>query len=200
MSKADKLAKLREVLRGHANKLVPESTVNTIEEAWEALDNAFNHPGRLMRARKEKLAKLGPFPNGFQAQAEWYMEAEALLRSMIDLGKKDEAMKMEIFAESTIDGIVKLFPKSVFKLLNRCSGQCQDRLENILTKLSMLRADVQKNKLTADAPLLVAAAVSQNPEGGDSSDDGHSSCDDSDDESQYDEEHQLDPGGQEQDV
>ena len=64
----------------------------------------------------------------------------------------------------------------------------------------MLRADVQKNKLTADAPLLVTAAVSQNPEGGNSSKDGHSSCDDSDDESQCDEEHRLDPGGQEQDV
>ena len=97
-----------------------------------------------------------------------------------DEGKNDEAMMMEIFAEFTVDGIVQLFP----------------------------RAEVQKNKLTADAPVLMAAAVSQNPEGDDSSDNGHSSCvdrdssynngdaeSDSDDEIQYDEEHRLDPGG-----
>ena len=36
--KKDKLAKLREVLRGHAKALVPFSMTNSIDDAWDALD------------------------------------------------------------------------------------------------------------------------------------------------------------------
>ena len=60
--KKDKLAKLREVLRGHAKALVPFSTTNTIDDAWEALDKAFGNSARLMQSKLKALIKLGKYP------------------------------------------------------------------------------------------------------------------------------------------
>ena len=74
--KDGKVAKLREVLRGHAKKLIPESRITDIDEAWAALDIAFGDPTRLLRSKMEKLLKLGMLPKenakgGLKAQVEW---------------------------------------------------------------------------------------------------------------------------------
>ena len=74
--KDDKVAKLREALRGHAKRLIPESRVTDIDEAWKALDIAFGDPTRLLRSKMEKLFKLGMLPKenakgGLKAQVEW---------------------------------------------------------------------------------------------------------------------------------
>ena len=86
--KKDKLAKLREVLRGHAKKLVPFSTTNTIDDAWEALDKAFGNSARLMQSKIKALINLGNYPNQNtrKKQIEWCLDLETLLRSMIELG------------------------------------------------------------------------------------------------------------------
>ena len=41
VAKDDKLVKLREVLKGHAKKLVPFSMTASIDDAWITLDKAF---------------------------------------------------------------------------------------------------------------------------------------------------------------
>ena len=149
VSKADKLAKLREVLRGHAKKLVPESTTNSIDDAWEALEKAFGEPDRLMKSRKEALGKLGSFPKetargGFQSQVEWFLEFEALLRSIIDLGKKSDGLGMEAFSPSTIRSILGMFSTSLLNKLIECPGQGCSKLEAILKKISEFRSKAQK--------------------------------------------------------
>ena len=60
--KDDKIAKLREALRGHAKKLIPESRITDIDEAWAALDIAFGDPTRLLKCKMDKLFKLGMLP------------------------------------------------------------------------------------------------------------------------------------------
>ena len=62
ISRSDKVSKLRECLRGHAKRLIPESNTNDIDKAWEALDKAFGKPARLMKHRKVALDKLGSLP------------------------------------------------------------------------------------------------------------------------------------------
>ena len=45
--RADQLAKLRECLRGYPLKLVPESTVTLVDQAWDVLDQAYKDPTRV---------------------------------------------------------------------------------------------------------------------------------------------------------
>ena len=49
VAKDDKLVKLREVLKGHAKKLVPFSMTASIDDAWITLDKAFGDPSKLMQ-------------------------------------------------------------------------------------------------------------------------------------------------------
>ena len=88
VSKSNKFKKLREVLKGHAKKLVPESLTGSIDEAWEVLDKAFGNPQRLMNYRRDTLLKLGPLPkasvkDGDKAQVEWYLQVETLVKGII---------------------------------------------------------------------------------------------------------------------
>ena len=124
ISKSDKVAKLRECLRGHAKRLIPESITNDIEKAWEALDKAFGKPARLMRFRKAALDKLGSLPkenakSGVKGHVEWYLELEGLLQSLIDLGRKSDEMYMEAFSPTMLDKICSMFPRNIGCKLSR---------------------------------------------------------------------------------
>ena len=148
--KDDKVAKLREALRGHAKKLIPKSRITDIDDAWKALDIAFGDPTRLLRSKMEKLFKLGMLPKenakgGLKAQVEWYLEYEAMLKSIIDLGSKDEELNMLTFNKNTIADIVKMFPPIIMKKLIKIPGTGRLRLENIAEKVSELRIDAQEH-------------------------------------------------------
>ena len=128
--------------------MVPESITANIDEAWEALNKAFGEPDRLMDHRKEALVKLGPLPKdnargGLKAKVEWYLQLEALLKSILDLGRKSLDLGMEAFSKSSINNIFKLFPAAVGNKLMRCPGRGEERLENILQKISEIRKEAQ---------------------------------------------------------
>ena len=157
-SKADKLAKLREVLRGHAKKLVPLSLTNSIDDAWEALTKAYGDPARLMQNRKDSLLKLGPLPKengkgGRRSQIEWFLELEAILRNIIDLGNKTNAMYGEAFSATTFRTIQKMFPPNLMRKLMKCSGEFGPHLmEQFLTIISELRSEAQNFLLIEETP------------------------------------------------
>ena len=52
VSRADKISKLRESLRGDALKLIPEALTMDIYDAWKVLEKAYGKPVRLMKVRK----------------------------------------------------------------------------------------------------------------------------------------------------
>ena len=157
-SKADKLAKLREVLRGHAKKLVPFSLTNNIDDAWEALTKAYGDPARLMQNRKDALLKLGPLPrdnakDGRRSQIEWYLQMEAILRSITDLGNKTNAMYGEAFSATTFRTIQKQFPPNLMKKLMKCTGDFgPDLMEQFLEKISNMRSEAQSILLIEETP------------------------------------------------
>ena len=55
--KTDRIAKLRNCLKGNALTLVPESSVKNIDDAWVALEAAYGSPERLMRSKKDAISK-----------------------------------------------------------------------------------------------------------------------------------------------
>ena len=153
VTRSDKLAKLREVLRGHAKKLVPFSLTNTIDDAWSVLGNAFGDPARLMQNRKEAMYKLGQLPKddaegGCKAQIEWYLEIEVILKSVIDLGNKSPEMYGEAFCQTSFRTILKLFPRRMMMKLDNCSGDFGPlRMEQVLLKISQFRRKEKRAQL-----------------------------------------------------
>ena len=148
-SKKDQLFKLREVLRGQAKWLVPDTTVTTIEKAWEVLEDAFGDAIRVMRQRKKAFHKLGALPKGYKAQVEWYIQAECLIAGILDLGRQTSKLEKEAFSDSTIRTIKTQFPDEIQKKLNKLPGDEDDLLEAILDKVKKLRVEAQgmvKNK------------------------------------------------------
>ena len=126
-SKSDQLSKLREILRGNAKKLVPESMIKTIDEAWADLEKAFGDVERVMNYRKKALMNLGSLPQhnskgGYKAQVEWYLQLEVLLRGIQELGRKDPRLASEAFSPATIKIILRLFPHNLQNKLVECPG------------------------------------------------------------------------------
>ena len=119
MTRNDKLTKLREYLCGNAKKLVPASITGDIDQAWKALEKAFGKPLQLMRYRI-----LGSLPNnngkgGMKAVVVWYLQLEALLRSILDLGMKSRKIGKIAFNEETLSSIFLMFPSNIGIKLNR---------------------------------------------------------------------------------
>ena len=132
---------------------IPESPITDIDDAWAALELAFGDSSRLMKSRKEKLAKLGILPKencrgGLKAQVEWYLEVEALVKSIIDLGKEDEDLGMLAFNPDAINKIILMFPSNIMNKFIKCPGKGRSKLEAVLKKL---RIDTQKKVLVVES-------------------------------------------------
>ena len=115
VSRADQLTKLRESLRGQAKRMVPESITEDIGKAWEALEKAFGKPLILMTFRRDLIKKLGPIPkiNGkgaIKARVEWYLKVEALMQSILDLGRQSPELGHDAFNSETFKSLFNLFP------------------------------------------------------------------------------------------
>ena len=150
-------------LYGHAKKLVPFSLTNNIDDAWEALNKAYGDPARLMQHRKASLIKLGSLPKetdeGRRSQIEWYLELEAILRSIIDLGIKTNAMYGEAFSATTFRTIQKMFPSNLMRKLMKCSGDFgPDLMEQFLSTISDLRSEAQGILLIEETPSYVGSS------------------------------------------
>ena len=146
--KADQLAKLRECLRCYPLKLVPESTITKIDDAWEVLDQAFKDPTKVMRFKWNELLKLKflpkESPKGYKDQIEWYMNLENHIRGIIDVGKRDSELATEAFGRSKISTILNMFPTRIKSQLMKCPGQGKSRLEAILVSIKELRMEAQE--------------------------------------------------------
>ena len=157
--KADQLAKLKECLGGHARKIVPDSITKTIEEAWADLDKAFGDPERVLKHRLESLFKLGTFPKeGFKKQIEWYLQAESLIRGIIDLGKTDTELDKAAFSPITIRAILRLFPPYQLSKLSDCPGKGPRKLEAIAEKISVFRQKAQDLQKVTEEPVSFTAS------------------------------------------
>ena len=105
-SKTDQLDKLREVLKGQAKLLVPESTED-IDKAWEILVKHYTDPSNTMKARKDALLSIGKLPsdtsktNSHMKQVEWYIKLDHIIGEIIELGGRNTEMEREAFCQST---------------------------------------------------------------------------------------------------
>ena len=151
---SDRIAKLRSTLKGNALSLVPESSVKTISDAWSALEAAYGAPERLMRSKKDAIAKLGCIPKensgkgqpNFKNQITWYLQLESLITEIMELGSKTVELEKEAFSPSHINFIIGLFRGSNSKMLQlaQCSGSGSSQLAGILAKITSMRSDTQK--------------------------------------------------------
>ena len=155
VTRADKIAKLRQHLKGHALKLIPESLTGDINQAWETLDKMYGDPTRLVRYKKKLLLSLGdqPKPNGkggIKAVIEWHLQVESNLKNLLDLGRKDTLLAMEIWNNEAIASYCKLFPEQKRIELKKCSGNADFKLERIIDKIANFRSDYQLDQDSYD--------------------------------------------------
>ena len=155
VTKSDKLEKLRKVLKGDALKLVPSSTVTTIDEAFEALKKAYGDPWRLMKYRKDAIVKLGELPRSNKGNSktiiQWYIEMEAIVKSVIDLGKKSTDLDREAFSRTSFDNIIRPFPPNLQDKLLQCSGEGSSKMEEMLVKIKEFRVSAQNRQSVYDS-------------------------------------------------
>ena len=155
VTKVDQLLKLRESLKGHAKKLVPDSLTQDIDEAWEVLDKAFGDPIRMIRCKTDMLSRMESLPRengkkGVKGQVEWYIELESLMQSLLVHGRSSTKLGMIIFQPLFINNVYNLFPTSLANKLIKCDGEADEHFENVLGKISRLRADTQKLQLARE--------------------------------------------------
>ena len=151
VTKADKLDKLRSCLHGNALGLVPISLTGNIDKAWEALDNAYGDPVRLLSFKMNALRELGPMPKqnskgGFNAIAEWYLKIEGILKEILDLGRTSDELGREAFHPTAFRDLYAMFPPHISGKLRKRPGEADVKMELIIEKISELRSDAQQNQ------------------------------------------------------
>ena len=158
VAKIDKLEKLRDVLKGHAKKLVPFSLTGNIDDAWKTLDNAFGDSIKLMNKRKEALNKLGKMPSntgkgGLKAKIEWFLQLEVIVQSISDLGNKNSRLSSEAFNPTTFSTIQRLFPSKECLELDDIKGDNDmEHMDKFLDKISKMREKAQRLQVIYDTP------------------------------------------------
>ena len=164
-SRDEQIIKLRECLKGHARKLVPDSNVTEIKEAWSILKQAFGNPIKIINQRKEALMKLGVKPRGtanLNTEIAWYIDITTFLRELIDLGVKNPEYRELIFTNNFAMEIRALFPfGKVRDKLRKCQGQGQSHLENMLELIKEWLETAQINQQENDVVSKSALAPSR---------------------------------------
>ena len=150
VAKSDQVDKIRKYLSGFALTLVPETT-ESIDKAFSTLKSAFGDPKKVLANRMKLLKAFGDVPmekkgskNMYSLREEWFLHAEGVLYDIIQLGKKDEDLAYEAFAESTFNFILRLFPENMSLVLRRVEGTRQVKMEQLLVKLSEFREDARE--------------------------------------------------------
>ena len=142
----DQITKLRECLRQHPKKLIPQ-TMEDIDEAWNILSNVYGDPTRVMAARKQKLLDLGQLPaNGKDAdalrqQVEWLITMETTLGDIMDLAESNSDMEYEAYNGAMVRTIRQLFHIDMLDELT-FRGTAQFKV----TKIKEFAADLRETK------------------------------------------------------
>ena len=155
----DKVAKLRDLLKGHAKKLIPENQ-KCIDSAWESLENAYGNSIKLMNHRLKQITSLSRLPrnngkNGVQAVVEWYLSLEVIIQGIIDLAEScadDEEITYTLHNPKIVRTIAGLFAYSGDKnqeIMNS-RGSGITKLTNCLSKISRYREAAQDLLLTVE--------------------------------------------------
>ena len=76
---------------------------------------------------------------------------ENQLRSILDVGKRDDGLAAEAFSRSKIYTVIDAFPKVIKMRFLKCPGQGGARLEAILEKISELRKETQDLQAVKEA-------------------------------------------------
>ena len=156
-------------LKGNARKLIPDSNVTDINEAWKILEKGFGNPIKIIKQRKEALLKLGSMPrkvgNNLNVQIAWYIDLTTFLRELIDLAIKNPRYSDMVFFNQFAIDIRQLFNDRLRAKLRRCRGEGQAHLENMLELimewLDHAQVDQQENDV-ATKP--VTSSSSRNKE------------------------------------
>ena len=153
-SKNEQIIKLRECLNGYARKVVPDSNVTDIKEAWRILKLTFGDPTKIIQQRTEALLKLGEKPKStpnHNTEIGWYIDLTTFLREIIDLGIKNPDYSEQIFANKFAMEIRGLFPFGRLKdKLRKCGGEGRSHLENMLELISDWLETAQINQREHD--------------------------------------------------
>ena len=155
VAKQDQLEKLREILKGQALRLVPESTKD-IDAAWTILKNAFGDAVRVLQHRLDILSDLGKLPPdvtdkgscNIRNKVEFLIKLENTVHEIIELGKSDEDLMMLAFNGKTVASIVNKFPNHQILKLNKVTGRGKQKLIDIHSKISEFRAEAQELEKT----------------------------------------------------
>ena len=145
-SRTDMLDKLREVLKGQAKLLIPETT-ESIEKSWEILTKHYGDPSNTMKARKDALYAIGKLPeikHGFMKQVEWYINLDHILGDIIELGDRSTEMEREAYSQSTITTVLNLFPGGMLPKLLKVEGEGKSKFEAIREKIIGFREVAQE--------------------------------------------------------
>ena len=150
----DKVAKLREVLKGLAKKLIPE-TLEDIDVAYENLEKAYGDPTKLMMHLRSKLSNHGKVPRnngvaGCRSVVEWYLQLEGILQGMLDLGAQsdNEDVKNVLYGKENIRKVGLMFDTAHTEIIHVGStGTGRTRLKNCLNTVSSMREFAQEHLL-----------------------------------------------------
>ena len=119
-----------------------------------------------------------PKPNGkggINAVIEWHLQVEPNLKNLLDLGRKDTLLAMEIWNNEAIASYCKLFPEQKRFKLKKCSGSADLKLEHIINKIASFRSDYQLDQDLYDSKSSIIGSAqivgqSHNCSGGSDSD------------------------------
>ena len=148
VTQADKLDKLRECLFGEAKRLVPQSITSSVDDAIKVLDQAYGDPIRLFNYRQDYFFKLGKQPKktdkgGYQAQVQWFRDAEVVLESLLALALKDKVCASVLFSAEKMKKYLASFDTYEFEKLSQCDGFGELRFRNWLFKIGQFREKAQ---------------------------------------------------------
>ena len=149
VSRADKISKLRESLRGDTLKLIPEALTMDIYDAWKVLEKAYGKPVRLMKVRKKALLEMSYFPRengakGVKGQVEWFIEMESLMQNMLNQAETSMELSYMVYEPELMEKITNKFPLYMALELAKIKGFGKDKFEKVLEQIAEMRSSYQE--------------------------------------------------------
>jgi hypothetical protein len=144
ISKRDQVEKLREVLTGKTLAYLPQDGIGDIENAWEYLDQAFGNPYTLLNFRLNKIREMVGLTNMVeendpQFAADWYLEFEGMVDSIVKLGARDITLGMSCFNVNTIYTITQKLPFQLVSKSYELNAKGEEKLKQILGLIKKAR-------------------------------------------------------------
>ena len=143
--RAELVKKLKENLTGTPRDIIPD-TLHDLERALKILRDMYGDSARLVDGFKKKLAMMGPLPHPeslipskVTTKVTWLLELELSLKELLELAKLNQDNNAEIYNNTTIRAVKKLFPLEIHKELNEYHGTATEKLPHIVQYIVKLR-------------------------------------------------------------